>query len=175
MKLLVAIVALLAGALPSFAASASSIACTGFSRTKVIDAVVPANGTMFVRYYTNTQGVFRDNATVGFGANEALVVAFKAPATVDPIFQIGVTHTGTGVIGAQTTRAYSLSTKPCDWTTAVWSSKQTVMALKLASGPPSAYSRIGLTPGQTYYVNVDNRTCPQARCDVYVSILNNKP
>ena len=175
MKFLLHVSTFAVAALSAAGASASSISCSGFTRTKVIDATVPANGGMFVRYYVTTMGVFRDNATVGFGANEALVVAFKAPAAVDPIFQIGVTHTGTGATGAQTTRNYSLSAKPCDWSAPLWSSTSTVMALKLASGPASKYARVGLTPGQTYYVNVDNRKCAQARCDVYVSILNNLP
>jgi hypothetical protein len=157
-------------------------ACTGFSQTKIIDATIPANGSTFVRYYVTTSGVFRNSSTTGLRGDEALVVAFRAPATVDPIFQVGITHTG-DANGPQATRTFTLSSKPCDFaypasTDAVWASQSTVMALKLATGSPSAYARYALVPGQVYFINMKSSAGAQqctGRCDVYVSILNNTP
>lgn len=152
----------------------TGISCAGFAATRVVQAVVPANGTAFVRYYVNSRG--------GFGRDDALVIVFKAPPA-DPIFQIGVTHTG-DQYGPQTTRTFSLSTKPCDFNSAdtVTVLQSTVLALKLRTNDVTTYSRIKLVPGQVYYLNVKQSVGGQnncggagGRCDVYVSILNNAP
>lgn len=163
---------------PVYVPPVGPISCPGFSKTITVSAVVPANGTPFVRYYTDERpGGVRG----GFPGDAALVVVFRAP-DADPIFQIGITHTGTPT-GPQSTRTITLSTKPCDFAypaspEAVWAAQSTVMALKLRSNDDARYARYKLEPGRTYYVNMASRAGAQqcvGRCDVYVSILNNAP
>jgi hypothetical protein len=160
-------------------------ACSGFTSTKVIDAAVPANGGLQFRYFTTDGKVFSNGAAAGFGAGDAIVVRFKAPAE-DPFFNISMYETGTGETGAQAYRTMVLSTKSCDFgvpksADAVWSLEDTGFSQAHASGRTSEWAPYILTPGVTYYLNVKNYafgntpTCSASRCDVFFVFSNPSP
>ena len=143
-------------------------ACAGFTNTRSITGVVPANRSS-VKYFTSQNG--------GFGANDAIVFKFVAPPA-DPYFQISFVESGIA-----TMRTVSLSKKACDF----GGTADTIMAgetgnfgLDLSTSGAN-YAPTVLVSGQTYYLNIANRSgglpsCTTgAYCEGQITISNPSP
>ena len=129
-----------------------AISCSGFNSTKVIDAVFPANGGASTRLYTYNN-IFSSGGP-GWGARDAIVVRFTAPAAGDAYMSIAMTATG-----GMTTRTMNLSSNSCEFTKVAGSSayylESNSLSMAFSSGP-SQYVRYVLNKGQTYYLNMAN-------------------
>ena len=160
-----------------------SIDCgPGFGATKVIDAQFTPGFSY--RYWTDRAGTFANGASVGFYANNAVVVRFVAPGAGDPSLFLEMYETGAATYGRAAKRTAVLSTEKCDFaipasTNAVYAvtGSQTVsIALRTDGG--GGVGDFQLIPGRTYYLNVKNstpenpNTCSAARCDVFFSFNN---
>ena len=156
-------------------------ACSGFTNTKVIEAVIPANGGANNRYFTSFSSVFSNGATSGFGSNDAIILRFTAPSS-DAYFNIGMNETGTGATGAPSYRSISLSTKACDFdvprsANSLWAYEDMGFSLNLST---DGTQRINLQPNATYYINIRNYAfgspaCSATRCDVFFTFSNPNP
>lgn len=160
-------------------------ACSGFRNTKVMDIAFLPDGGGDINKYVTTPGVFRTgpglSTAAGFGKDDALVVVFTAPATIETSMMLGVTHSG-GATGSSSTRTFVLSKTPCDFAIpasadAVWADQANVMSQRLSSGI-TVRSTLRLEQGREYYLNVKNTAyggtvgCGVDRCDVFVTTSN---
>jgi hypothetical protein len=157
-------------------------ACAGFTNTKVIDATFPANGSGSNRYYyTSSSNVF-NNATSGFGANDAVVVRFTTPAT-DAYMNLSMYETGAGTTGQPSYRTITLSRQACDFqvprsANALYAVNSTGFSVNISVA--TGTQRYNLQPNTTYYVNVNNYVgsdlaCMASRCDVFFLLTNPTP
>jgi hypothetical protein len=141
--------------------------CSGFSATRVIQASVPPNGGNNLIINTAKYG--------GFGANDAVVVAFQAPAN-DPVFGISAVPPS-GAAGSQ--HNYVVASKPCifDKTDplAVGGALQTKnsFTVNMQSTASSVFGRIQLVSGDTYYLNLSHQgLCTATSCDLQLTFTN---
>jgi hypothetical protein len=155
--------------------AADAISCDGFSATKVIDAVFPANGGATVRLYTYAN-IFPSGGP-GWGAQDAIVLRFTAPAAGDLYLSFAL-----AAIEGSIPRTMNLSTNACEFTrtaSSIYYLEAGSLALAFSSGP-SPYVRYTLTPGQTYYLNLANLeagnwSCPESPCDAVILLQNPNP
>jgi hypothetical protein len=163
------------------------------AQVSVGSAPPPTGGGGFCSQYPNVQqvtmpwgGGYTSAGGAGFAANGTLVIAFTVPA--------GYNNMNTGNVnwaefsGAPTTRLVTLSTQPCDFrlsggfdptgaTAPMTAANSGLGALQWSlssiNNPSSPVAQ--LFPGQTYYVNIQNKylrtgaqTCSKGACDIIV-------
>jgi hypothetical protein len=153
-----------------------AISCSGFNNTKVIDATFPSNGGATTRLYTYN-GIFSNGAGAGWGARDAVVLRFTAPATGDQYMSVALAATG-GMV----TRTMNLSSNACDFSQSagsIYYIESGSLSLDFSSGS-SPYVRYVLNPGQTYYLNMANLgggnfSCPDSTCDAVILLQNPNP
>lgn len=141
--------------------------CSGFSATRVIQASVPPNGGNNLIINTAKYG--------GFGANDAVVVAFQAPAD-DPAFGISAVPPS-GAAGSQ--HNYVVASKPCIFDkadpSAVGGALQTKnsFTVNMQSTVSSVFGRLQLLSGRTYYLNLSHKgLCTATSCDLQLTFTN---
>jgi hypothetical protein len=140
--------------------------CSGFSATRFIEASVPPNGGNNAIYTTLKAG--------GFGGNDAVVVAFQAPAA-DPSFGISaVTLSGS----ATSFHSFVLASQPCIFDKAdplaVGGSNQTKpeFTVSMHSTASAVFGKYKLVPGVTYYMNLSHKSYCTGSCDLQLTFTN---
>jgi hypothetical protein len=137
-----------------------AIACSGFSKTHVID-VNWSGSTGNVRVLTKDYG--------GFGSNEIVVARFTTPASSAP--NVYAQIKAGQWIDADTARTAALSQTPCDFpspnplgrlaTTSGWGVISP--SVTYAIGGSSSFYAI-LQPSTTYYFNIKNEVSGASTC-----------
>jgi hypothetical protein len=133
----------------------------------VITASVPPSG--------GNNGIYTTLKAGGFGANDAVVVAFQAPAA-DANFGISaVTLSGS----ASSFHSFVLASRPCIFDkadpSAVGGSNQTKpeFTVNMQSTASAVFGKYKLDPGVTYYLNLSHKSyCTASSCDLKLTFTN---
>jgi hypothetical protein len=141
--------------------------CSGFAATRVIEASVPSSGA--------SNNIYTSLKSGGFGPNDALVIAFKAPVD-DPNFGISaVTLSGS----ATAFHSFVLASKPCIFdkadTSAVGGVSQTKpeFTVNMQSTAAATFGKYKLEPGASYYLNISHKAfCVSSACDLQLTFTN---
>lgn len=147
-------------------APSGPITCAGYTQTKILDATFPATGGAL---YDTSLNIF--TGTVGgWGAHDAVVVRFTAPAAPATL-SIGLAPLDSGM------RTVVLSTYPCDFavgatTLAMVEAPQPALRLTTSVAPVLP---LQLQPGRVYYLNMAHKrggvfACPSAVCNSVLSL-----
>jgi hypothetical protein len=144
-----------------------AISCPGFAATREIQAAVPAGRENNLIIHTSRYG--------GFGANDAVVVSFQAPAN-DPAFGISAVPASGA---ASSPHNFVLASKPCVFDkadpSAVGGAYQTknTFTVNMQSTGSAIFGKYRLTPGVVYYLNLSHKNlCTQPECDLQLTFTN---
>jgi hypothetical protein len=140
--------------------------CSGFSATRTITASVPPSGGNNAIYTTLKAG--------GFGANDAVVVAFQAPAADGGFGISAVTLSGS----ASSFHSFVLASRPCIFDkadpSALGGNTQTKpeFTVNMQSTASAVFGKYKLDPGVTYYLNLSHKSYCGSSCDLQLTFTN---